>query len=260
MRAGDWQRCTADADACARSGLSAARGAGGRLSRLQAASGLLLACPAHQQPIRPAQSRPPAALASSRPPACSLRFSAHTQPARVNGMDPAPSGQPSGAWAPLLLPRHSSQPHRNVAASRRRRSPPLPLAAPMGLSGGAIAGIVIGAVVVAALVVVVGESLSPRCSAAPSAVVARRFPGRFPHTPVVACAACLLTRRLPLPLPACLPRRPPTAMWSCSAERKRREAEQLPTTASGRKQPLPAAPSAKGDRFFSNLMPSFRQR
>lgn len=80
----------------------------------------------------------------------------------------------------------------------------------MGLSGGAIAGIVIGACAVAVLVVLV-------------------------------------------------------AMWNCSAERKRQEAAERGMEAgeggaAKRPERLTPAASGKGDRFFSNIMPSFVKR
>ena len=131
----------------------------------------------------------------------------------------------------------------------------------MGLSGGAIAGIVIGAVAVAALVVLVGAPWLGRLAAAASG------------TAVGALRACLLAclcsassrGALHCRRPCRAPLQPPlcrsfnlaaAALWSSSASRKQREA------ADGGKRPtsVPAAPSGKGDRFFNNLLPSFARR
>lgn len=46
-------------------------------------------------------------------------------------------------------------------------------------------------------------------------------------------------------------------MWQMSAERKRQERQEL---CGGRGDGLQAAASGKGDRFFSNLVPSFVKR
>ncbi|PRW39398.1 SH3 domain-containing [Chlorella sorokiniana] len=76
----------------------------------------------------------------------------------------------------------------------------------MGLSGGAIAGIVIG-----------------------------------------ACVAAVLIGLL--------------VLWQMSAQRKRQEeAERMEAGGSAGRQGLQPVPSGKGDRFFSNLMPSFVKR
>ena len=49
-------------------------------------------------------------------------------------------------------------------------------------------------------------------------------------------------------------------MWSCSAERRRSDAAAAAEEGQARPAGLAAAPSGKGDRFFSNLMPSFVRR
>lgn len=50
-------------------------------------------------------------------------------------------------------------------------------------------------------------------------------------------------------------------LWQMSAQRKRQEeAERMEVGGSSGRQGLQPAPSGKGDRFFSNLMPSFVKR
>lgn len=126
----------------------------------------------------------------------------------------------------------------------------------MGLSGGAIAGIVIGACVAAVLVGLLGEagwaSAVLRCL--PAARSRQRLQRQCRRPPLFD-----LSKLHCPPLSAYLI---PTVMWQMSAQRKRQEeADRLEAGgASGRQQGLAAAPSGKGDRFFSNLVPSFVKR
>lgn len=90
----------------------------------------------------------------------------------------------------------------------------------MGLSIGAIVGIVIGCLVLVVLIVVLSES----------------------HAFFSAVTI--------FPAPITSNTHPP-ALWQCSA------VKHSTATKSQSGKPLTSAPSAKGDRFFSNLMPSF---
>lgn len=80
--------------------------------------------------------------------------------------------------------------------------------------------------------------------------------------PVAASSCCGGAAGLPslAALPPLLPRL--AVPWQMSAQRKRQEeAERIEAGASSSgRQGLQAAPSGKGDRFFSNLMPSFVKR
>lgn len=120
----------------------------------------------------------------------------------------------------------------------------------MGLSGGAIAGIVIGALVVGALLLVLGEPVIP--TAAGAALVC--------HSWFFAEVRSKLTIPTNLPI---APVMPIQVFWHLSAERKRKEQQEEAAAVGAGKLPgsSPALAQAPSDRgFFLNLVPSFKRR